>query len=49
MAASRLPGKPLLKIDGKSIISHVVTQAKKSEIGQVVVATEAIEIFNVSI
>ncbi len=46
MAASRLPGKPLLKIDGKSIISHVVTQAKKSEIGQVVVATEDIEIFN---
>ena len=46
MSASRLPGKPLLKIEGKSIISHVVAQAKKTEIGQVIVATEDIEIFN---
>ena len=28
MAATRLPGKPLLKINGISIISHVVKKAK---------------------
>ena len=38
-SASRLPGKPLLKINGKSIISHVVDKAKASKIGDVYVAT----------
>ena len=40
MAASRLPGKPLLKINDLSIISHVVNKAKKTKIGRVVVCTE---------
>ena len=40
MSASRLPGKPLLKINNLSIISHVVKKAKSTEIGQVVVCTE---------
>jgi 3-deoxy-manno-octulosonate cytidylyltransferase (CMP-KDO synthetase) len=40
MSATRLPGKPLLKIDNLSIISHVVNKAKKAEIGRVVVCTE---------
>jgi len=40
MSATRLPGKPLLKIDNLSIISHVVSKAKKAEIGRVVVCTE---------
>ena len=39
-SASRLPGKPLLKINGKSIISHVVDKAKASKIGDVYVATD---------
>ena len=40
MSATRLPGKPLLKINNISIISHVVNKAKKTEIGRVVVCTE---------
>ncbi len=44
MAASRLPGKPLLKINNLSIISHVVKKAKESKIGDVYVATEDKEI-----
>ena len=44
LAASRLPGKPLLKINGLSIISHVFKKAEKSEIGDVLVATENQEI-----
>ena len=40
LSATRLPGKPLLKINGLSIISHVFKKAEKANIGQVVVATE---------
>ena len=40
MSATRLPGKPLLKINNLSIISHVVNKAKKANIGRVVVCTE---------
>jgi 3-deoxy-manno-octulosonate cytidylyltransferase (CMP-KDO synthetase) len=40
MSANRLPGKPLLKINNLSIISHVVNKAKKTGIGRVVVCTE---------
>ncbi len=39
MSATRLPGKPLLQINGKSIISHVFKRAESAEIGEVVVAT----------
>ena len=45
MAASRLPGKPLLKINNLSIISHVFKRAEEANIGKVVVATEDQEIF----
>ena len=45
MAASRLPGKPLLKINNLSIISHVFKRAEEANIGEVVVATEDQEIF----
>ena len=38
LAATRLPGKPLLKINGLSIISHVVKRAKEANIGEVYVA-----------
>ena len=44
LSATRLPGKPLLKINGISIISHVVKKAKKADIGEVYVATEDKEI-----
>ncbi len=44
LSASRLPGKPLLKINGMSMISHVFQKAKKANIGDVFVATEDQEI-----
>ena len=44
MAATRLPGKPLLKINNLSIVSHVVKRAEEANIGEVVVATEDQEI-----
>jgi len=40
MSATRLPGKPLLKINNLSIISHVVNKVKNTKIGRVVVCTE---------
>ena len=46
LSASRLPGKPLLKIDGLSIISHVVKKAENANIGEVFVAAEDQEIVN---
>ena len=46
MAATRLPGKPLLKINNLSIISHVFRKAKEADIGEVFVATEDQEILN---
>ena len=39
LAATRLPNKPLLKINGTSIINHVYEKAKSSNIGDVFVAT----------
>ena len=45
LGATRLPGKPLLKINNKSIISHVFKRAQDADIGDVVVATENMEIF----
>jgi len=44
MAATRLPGKPLLKINNLSIVSHVFKRAEEAKIGEVVVATEDHEI-----
>ena len=44
MSAKRLPGKPLLKINGISVISHVFKRAEKANIGDVVVAAEDKEI-----
>ena len=44
MAATRLPGKPLLKINNLSIISHVFKKAEEANIGEVVVATEDEEV-----
>ena len=44
LSATRLPGKPLLKIKGLSIISHVFRKAQEANVGEVVVATEDQEI-----
>ena len=44
LSATRLPGKPLLKINSLSIISHVFKKAQEANIGDVVVATEDQEI-----
>ena len=44
LSASRLPGKPLLKINGLSIISHVYKKAQEANIGEVFVAAEDQEI-----
>ena len=46
LSATRLPGKPLLEINGKSIISHVFKKAEEANIGDVFVATEDIEIMD---
>ena len=46
LSASRLPGKPLLKINGLSIISHVYKKAQKADIGEVFVAAEDQEIID---
>ena len=44
LSATRLPGKPLLKINGLSIISHVYKKAVEANIGDVYVAAEDQEI-----
>ncbi len=46
LSATRLPGKPLLKINGLSMISHVFKKAEEANIGEVVVATEDQEIID---
>ena len=46
LAATRLPNKPLLKINGISIINHVYKKAKSSKIGDVFVATGDQKIFD---
>lgn len=40
MSAKRLPGKPLLKINGKTLISLVLKKAEDCKVGKVIVATE---------
>ncbi|MCF2525246.1 3-deoxy-manno-octulosonate cytidylyltransferase [Bradyrhizobium sp. G127] len=44
MAATRLPGKPLLDIAGLPMIVHVLRRAESARIGRVIVATDAPEI-----
>jgi 3-deoxy-manno-octulosonate cytidylyltransferase (CMP-KDO synthetase) len=41
MAATRLPGKPLLDIAGQPLIVHVLRRAEAAGLGPVVVATDA--------
>ena len=44
MAATRLPGKPLLDISGVPMIVHVLRRAEAANIGRVAVATDTPEI-----
>ena len=41
MAATRLPGKPLIDIHGEPMIVHVLRRAQEAAIGEVVVATDS--------
>ncbi|MBV9261531.1 MAG: 3-deoxy-manno-octulosonate cytidylyltransferase [Pseudolabrys sp.] len=41
MAATRLPGKPLIDINGVPMIVHVVRRAQEAALGEVVVATDS--------
>ena len=45
LGAQRLPNKPLLKINNKSLINHVYEKGKSTGIGDVYVATGDKEIF----
>src|ERR1700721_3107903 len=44
MAATRLPGKPLMDIAGVPMIVHVLRRAEAAQIGRVAVATDTPEI-----
>lgn len=45
-ASTRLPGKPLKKLNGKPLIEHVYHAASKSEATEIIVATDNEEIFD---
>src|SRR5579863_4463026 len=47
MAATRLPGKPLLEMAGLPMIVHVLRRAEDARIGRVAVATDTAEIADV--
>jgi 3-deoxy-manno-octulosonate cytidylyltransferase (CMP-KDO synthetase) len=47
MAATRLPGKPLLELAGLPMIVHVLRRAEAANIGRVAVATDTPEIASV--
>jgi 3-deoxy-manno-octulosonate cytidylyltransferase (CMP-KDO synthetase) len=47
MAASRLPGKPMVDIAGEPMIVHVWRRAVSAQAGMVVVATDAHEVVDV--
>ena len=47
MAATRLPGKPLLDIAGVPMIVHVLRRAEAAQIGRVAVATDTLEIASI--
>lgn len=43
--STRLPGKPLLKINNKTIIQHVYEKAKKTKVDDIIILTDNIEIY----
>ena len=46
LQSSRLPNKPLLEIHGKPMIQHVWERAVLSQLGEVLVATDSVDIKN---
>ena len=44
MASTRLPGKPLADIHGKPMIVHVADRAREADCGDVLIATDTVEI-----
>mgnify|MGYP001450810645 CR=1 FL=1 len=46
MASTRFPNKPMALIDGKTMIQRVWEQAKLSDLGEVIVACSATEIYD---
>jgi len=44
MASQRLPGKPLVMINGRTLVEHVYRRARESSASSVVIATDAPEI-----
>jgi len=46
--STRLPGKPLLQIDGKPMVQRVWEQARRSDAQRVVIATDDVRIFDVA-
>jgi len=44
MASQRLPGKPLLTINGRTLIEHVYRRALESSARSIVIATDSVEI-----
>ena len=44
--SSRLPGKPLLKINNKTIINLVYEKAKQTKVDEIIVLTDDKRIFN---
>ena len=44
LASTRLPGKPLAEIGGIPMICQVVNRAREAEIGEIIVATDSVEI-----
>jgi len=47
LSASRLPNKPLVKINGLPMIVHVLNRARESKVGEVFVTTPDNEILNI--
>lgn len=47
MESVRLPGKPLMDICGKPMVLHVLDRARDADIGDIFVATDSREIFDV--
>ena len=45
-ASTRFPGKPLIELDGKSMIRRVYEQASESNLDRVIVATDDARIYN---
>ena len=45
-ASTRLPGKPLVDLGGRSMIQRVVEQARQARLDRVVVATDDVRIFD---